>query len=127
MIGMACLSLSLHLASAHFGADRQAYNERNLGLGVNCAGWHAGAYRNSLDRTSTYVGRSLTWCWDLVCAGGIAAIVTGYRRDIAPALLPLLSIGRDWRVNLIGAPRSDDFPGFVGVSIEVPVNGWRWR
>lgn len=125
MIGAACLSLSLHLASAHFGAQRELYNENNYGLGVNCSSWHVGAYRNSLYRTSAYAGRSFTWCLDAFCAGGLAAIVTGYRAEVAPVLLPLVSFGTDWRVNFIGAPRTDSVPGFVGMSIEIPVKGWR--
>lgn len=122
----ACTGLILHLASWHFGAAADRYNEQNYGVGVRCGDWHVGAYRNSLYRTSVYGGRSWTWCAGSVCAGGAVLAVTGYRPDVIIAPVPLLSIGRDWRVLTIAAPGLGGSPGFVGVGVEIPLRGgWR--
>lgn len=77
--------------SHHF---RGEFCESNPGIGVRLdsgawAGWAAGAFRNSLCRTSVYVGRE--WQWKVagpLHVGVIAAVATGYRWAITPAPLP---------------------------------------
>jgi hypothetical protein len=57
---MICTSLilGLHLASYH--AQHHDYqNNVNPGAYVECDGWTAGAYRNTLSRTSAYAGYTL--------------------------------------------------------------------
>ncbi len=115
----ACLSISLHLMSLHFGGGD--YNERNYGAGLNCNKFHAGAFRNSLGRISTYAGKSHTWCRGRICAGGALLFVTGYEIEPVIAPVPIVSVGDAWRLNIIALPSVAGFTGFVGFGLEVPV------
>lgn len=120
---LSALTLSLHLASVHFGGGD--WNEQNVGIGINYAGYHVGTYRNSMDRQSVYAGRSLTRCAGPWCAGGALMIVTGYSDGPIIAPVPIVSIGNGYRVQLIGTPSIAGVAGFIGASVEVPVRGWR--
>lgn len=79
--------------SHHFRGD---YCETNPGIGIRAdsgpwAGWAVGAYRNSLCRTSVYVGRE--WTWHVAGPlhfGVLGAVATGYRWAVIPAVLPEL-------------------------------------
>src|SRR5687768_5347830 len=76
-------TVRLHLGSIHF--PQRDFNNSNPGLYYRSdAGWTAGAYRNSLRRTSAYAGH--TWQWDRLAltAGG----VTGYSDRLQPLLVP---------------------------------------
>lgn len=119
MISLACLTLTLHLASWHFGAG--GYNENNYGLGANCNGYHAGVYKNSIGRLSTYAGKSWMGCVRYMCAGGALLFVTGY--DVEPVLapVPVVTLGERVKLVLIGAPGIANSPGFIGAGIEIPV------
>lgn len=116
----ACLTLTLHLASAHFGGGD--YNERNLGAGLSCNGYHVGAYHNSLGRLSTYAGKSWTWCRRSACAGAALLFVTGYKVEPVIAPVPMVSFGGRWKLVLVGTPRMASSPGFLGVGIEIPIH-----
>lgn len=91
----------VHVASYHTDR-RQDFNENNLGAGliVRERGSRfflgAGAYRNSIRRTSVYAGIG----YDLIEAGPFyarieAIAVTGYQVPVAPAVMP--EIGITWR------------------------------
>jgi hypothetical protein len=83
-------TLGLHLASAHL--PQRHFNNTNPGLYYRSdEGWTAGAYRNSLRRTSAYAG--YTWGWGRLAVTGGA--VTGYADNVQPLLVPsvvLLSV-----------------------------------
>ncbi len=58
MITLASLTLGLHLGSAHV-PDRPQQNNSNVRVYVRTqGGWTAGVYRNTLGRTSTYIGHT---------------------------------------------------------------------
>jgi len=100
------------LASYHFNRSKD-YNERNYGLGFERTyedNWrgHAGAYKNSLDRTTAYVLTSYTpWRWGEWHAGGAAGLGTGYNSRPIGVLVGGFAI-REWRngfgVNVIVHP-----------------------
>lgn len=118
------LTLTLHLFSQHFDGDDR-WNERNWGVGLNRSGVHAGVFRNSLYRTSIYLGRSHMWCLEWVCGGAAIVAVTGYDPDIVVATVPMISIGREFRLQMIASPRMAGSPGFIGGGVELPLGGWR--
>lgn len=104
------------------------YNEENYGLGANCNNYHVGLYKNSINRTSAYVGKSWIGCVKYICAGGALMLVTGYEYEPVLAPLPVIKIGGDTKLVLIGAPGvARDSPGFVGASIEIPLAKLGWR
>src|SRR5438045_253932 len=54
------VTVGLHLASVHL--PKRDFNNTNPGLYVRTdGGWTAGAYRNSLNRTSAYAGYTMEW------------------------------------------------------------------
>lgn len=57
---MICASLILgaHLASYHL-EPKERQSNANAGAYVECDGWAAGAYRNTMSRTSVYAGYTL--------------------------------------------------------------------
>ena len=78
MISCAALIIGLHLVS-HHTLELPGQNNQNFGAYAECDGWTAGAYRNTMARTSVYGG--YTWHWGpfSLTAGGI----TGYKgRDV---------------------------------------------
>lgn len=92
----------LHLGSVHF--PQRDFNNANPGLYWRSdAGWTAGAYRNSLRRTSGYAG--MTWQWGRLAltAGG----VTGYADKVQPLLVPSLQFLRtdDFSLRVAFIPR----------------------
>jgi len=81
------LTFGLHLASVHVPARH--FNNVNPGLYVRTdAGWTAGAYENSLRRTSAYVG--YTWEHGRFAVTGGA--VTGYAEKVQPLLVPSVKL-----------------------------------
>lgn len=92
----------VHLGSVHF--PQRDFNNANPGLYWRSDdGWTAGAYRNSLRRTSAYAG--LTWQWGRLAltAGG----VTGYADKVQPMLVPSFAFLRidDFSVRVAFIPR----------------------
>ena len=92
----------VHLGSVHF--PQRDFNNVNPGLYWRSdAGWTAGAYRNSLRRTSAYAG--LTWQWGRLAltAGG----VTGYADKVQPLLVPSFAFLRteDFSLRVAFIPR----------------------
>lgn len=88
-------TIGVHLGSIHF--PQRDFNNANPGLYYRSeAGWTAGAYRNSLRRTSAYAGH--TWQWDRLAltAGG----VTGYADKLQPLLVPSFAFLRSERLSL---------------------------
>jgi len=91
-----------HLASWH---SRPGYNNTNPGIYVRLNnGLAVGAYRNSLEKTSAYVGAHFDIALsERVSAGVTAGVVSGYPgnkwrigRDLAPMLVPSVAfdVGR---------------------------------
>ncbi|HEX6707896.1 MAG TPA: hypothetical protein VF169_24340 [Albitalea sp.] len=79
--------MGVHLASVHL--PQRGFNNTNPGLYYRTdAGWTAGAYRNSLRRTSAYAG--LTWDWGRLSLTGGA--VSGYSEEVQPLLVPSLRL-----------------------------------
>jgi hypothetical protein len=91
--------IAVHMTSHHFERDA-GYNENNAGLGLK---WRkprgplfisVGAFRNSIDRTSSYGGVGGDW----KLAGPLrlqltAGLVTGYAVSPAPFVFPELLLG----------------------------------
>lgn len=86
-----------------YHSERDGYNERNYGLGIEHelterTRFVAGQYRNSLFRNSIYSG--LTYCavpFAYGCAAVMTGFVSGYSKDervFYPAVLPILAIER---------------------------------
>jgi hypothetical protein len=104
------------------------YCERNGGVGARLdsgawAGWAAGAYRNSLCRTSVYVGRE--WVRPVagpLHVGVVVALSSGYRFAVVPAVLPEIVVRFDrFEVALIVQPfEIRHSPAFVAAQ-------WRYR
>lgn len=118
------LTLTIHLFSAHFDGDDR-WNERNYGVGLNRQDVHVGIFKNSMHRTSVYLGRSRTWCLEWLCGGAALIAVTGYDADLIVAPVPMMTIGDDIKIRLIATPRMAGSPGFIGGGVEFPLGGWR--
>ena len=102
----------MSLGSQHLGDHN--LNQRNPGIGVEVNHWHAGEYRNSLDRTSVYVGRD----WETsgaVKAGVLAGAVSGYNRLAGSPVLPLI------------APYISAEYGRVGINVALLPNPIQWN
>jgi hypothetical protein len=107
-------------ASKHFNADR-SYNERNYGIGVQrqvADDWSvsAGVYRNSLDRTTVYVGG--TWtpiAFGSFRAGVFGGLATGYDYAVVPFGGPMLEarIGRVMAQAVVIPPVGEKAPSTV--------------
>ena len=81
------VTVGLHLASVHL--PKRDFNNTNPGLYVRTdGGWTAGAYRNSLNRTSAYAGYTMEW-GRLAVTGGA---VTGYAEKVQPLLVPSMKV-----------------------------------
>jgi hypothetical protein len=80
-------TVGVHLASVHL--PQRDFNNTNPGLYLRTdAGWTAGAYRNSLRRTSAYAGYTMEW-GPVAVTGGI---VTGYAETVQPLMVPSLKL-----------------------------------
>lgn len=87
----AAIAIGMHLGTYHFDRERQ-YQEFNPGVYVVCDGWTAGAYRNSQNRNSAYIGKTFEHVLGPVdvTIGG----VVGYTRaPVVPMLVPSIKIG----------------------------------
>lgn len=104
MSGLAACALGLHLASAHV---TPGFQNVNPGAYVQCQnGLTAGAYRNSVNRPSLYLGH--TWHRGPFALSAVA--ITGYPlAPIVPALVPSVAIKLTQttkaRVSLLLAPK----------------------
>lgn len=115
---MITCALILHLASYHFGAPMQ---EINPGAGIRCNGYTSGAYRNSYNRMTIYAGRDFTRCLGEVCAGVKAVLATGYRYDVTPVAVPVVS----WKaIELVGLPRIGNVSKTPFVGLSIVTRGW---
>lgn len=98
--------IGVHVATAHFAPG---YNDSNPGLYARLAnGLTIGTYYNSERRTSTYVGIT---CTDLYKSVDVSVLVlTGYRTDPLPAIVPSKRIDLDnrfgVRISLLLPPNS---------------------
>lgn len=103
-------------ASAHTlpGGARQ-FNNLNLGLYLRtAAGDTVGFYRNSINRTSVYLGRTLSWpVVPGVEVSVTAGVITGYQTGTMPFAVPSLRAGN---VRLIFAPNLHGKDGAAVVS-----------
>ena len=110
--------LLIHGPSFHFDRDAD-YSNRNYGLGYafdnNVV---VGAYENSINRTSVYVGYLVNLNQHV---GILAGVVTGYEeRPVQPAVLLVLTapLTQNWNAHLNVAPVKG---GFINLSI-----GYQW-
>lgn len=117
-----CAAVTLHLASVHLSAGD--FNEFNPGVGLTCGDQvHVGVYHNSIRRVSFYAGRSWEWCHGPVCGAVALLAITGYQRPVV-APVPVLFVGRDWRLATVIAPRvADDSAAFIGFGIQKQLTG----
>jgi hypothetical protein len=94
MIG-ACI-IGLHLATYHF--DRNAgFNDVTPGAYVSCDDWVAGAYRNSNNGHSQYIGRA----FHIGPVDLVTGVIAGYSRGPMPMLLPSIKVSDHIRLTLI--------------------------
>lgn len=118
------LTLLSGFISKHASGD---YCETNPGLGLRAdsgpwSGWSAGAYRNSLCRTSVYLAKE--WQWQVagpLHVGVIAGAVTGYRYPVVPAVLPELVVrfGRVEAAVLLQPLDLEQSPAFVATQLRI--------
>jgi len=120
---IACSVRSYHV-------DRtRGYNERNLGCGLEHGVARdtrlvAGAYRNSLFKTSTYAGALwMPLSLGPASVGLIGGVVNGYRANdgrFSPIVLPMLALEhRSIGINLFAAPHYKESPAVFGLQIKV--------
>lgn len=101
-------TIGFHTVSAHFGG--RGMNNQNPGVYMKTqAGWTAGFFINSYERTSIYAGRS----WDKDFANGWQASitlggVTGYPSyAVLPLVAPSIATPEQdgWRLRMTAAPK----------------------
>lgn len=120
--------VGVHLASWH---SKPGYNNANPGMYVRLSnGLVMGAYRNSLEKTSVYVGAHFDVALsEHAIAGLTAGVVNGYPgnkwrigRDVVPLLVPSLAldVGRGVfaRISLIPNAGGVNGTSVVHVSLE---------
>jgi len=91
------LKLGVHLASVHLPA-KDGQNNDNVGLYVRTeSGLTAGAYRNTLRRTSLYVGETFT----LGPVDVLVGVASGYQRKCTDTLVQ------------VGVTYGDPYPGRI--------------
>ncbi len=131
-------ALILHLASKHL-ANSDQYNERNPGVGfrlpIGDGGYYmgAGAYRNSLGRTSAYAGagKEVLTLGDILGLRLNAGLITGYQEALLPFLIPelRLALGNNSELLLNYIPRVKhdgiETEPTLGVSLGIPFGGRR--
>lgn len=130
------LSIVFSTVSRHFGdhdflenGRQRPFNEFNPGIGLEYRlneHFHleAGAYKNSLYRTSAYAGIGVeTSGSKFIGAGAQAGLLTGYKTKSPFAGMPYIRVGpRDSDVNFkvnIVPPIEGLTPGTVGVQMRV--------
>jgi hypothetical protein len=87
------LTIGAHLGSWH---SQPGFNNANPGLFVRAkSGLTAGVYRNSIRRTSTYVGYTASWAiTPRVDASVTVGAITGYTvAPVMPMVVPSLRVG----------------------------------
>lgn len=122
------LYLNIHGASKHVGAT-QAFNEKNQGIGLTWGDrWYStlGGYRNSLGRTSKYLGagysRPIIQISNFeVTAGAAAMIADGYNIPVAFVGMATLTIGTpEVRVLLGYVPKiKGEWPAVLTASLQI--------
>jgi len=132
------LSIDFNIGSKHAKSSdpslNKKYNEVNLGLGLTKqTSEHlfvtGGFYKNSLSKTSYYIGGGLNYSLvDTssidVQVGVVGGLVTGYSVNIAPMLAPTVAIGiDDVRLQMRFIPEIKGItPAVVGFSIQVDLD-----
>lgn len=105
------LYTTVTIGSKHIGAPAGKFNEFNPGLGVECHGFYAGGYLNSLDRVSITLGKAFAVTdWAGVRLGG----VTGYLVPVAPYVAGYVRLGH---LELTLIPKTKHNPTVVGFSV----------
>lgn len=90
------MDIGLHLGSIH---DQSGMNNFNPGAYVIAEnGVTAGFFENSVKNTSIYVGQTFKPFGTLRITAGI---VTGYRNEIAPLVVPSVEIGKGFRLAFV--------------------------
>lgn len=126
--------LNVHGASVHFRnrPDGRRFNGANYGAGIEyehdrAVGFAAGAYLNSIDRTTGYVLARLTpieaASWRL---GGVVGLASGYEANHGgpTPVAALAAVSPEWRgvsVQLVGLPNGihPKVVGFAAASLRV--------
>lgn len=121
-------SLIANGASKHLDTDYD-YNEVNPGLGLLAEKdgkfFTVGGYKNSHDKNSFYAGGGLKKRFgrDYYIEPGIfGGAFTGYDEALTPAILPMLSVGKNGvgALNAMYAPKVKDKPAVVMLNLSVP-------
>jgi hypothetical protein len=107
-------SIVLHGRSYH---SVGAYNNNNVGVGVSYSNYVLGAYRNSENRQSLYIGYRIVLSdyWSVAVAG-----VTGYNRTtVVPMVMPVIHVPvtETVRLNIGLSPLRDSPSGKAGLLI----------
>lgn len=90
------MDIGLHLGSVH---DREGMNNSNLGAYVVADnGATFGFFENSVHNTSIYAGKTFKPFGTLQITAGV---VTGYKNEIAPLVVPSVEVGKGFRVGFI--------------------------
>ncbi len=124
--------LDIHGLSKHF-PQHNGYNEVNTGIGFtfninNNSSFGFGTYRNSTvpksrarSTHSEYIKYSLFKVFHKnIRAGATIGLATGYRWQITPTFVPLLSIGDIYRINFGAMPEIKGItPNVVFMSFQV--------
>lgn len=113
-------AVGVHVGSWH---SEPGFNNTNPGLYLRTVdGWTAGAYRNSISRTSVYAG----WTDGTELASGVRAEVTvggitGYRIPLLPMAVPSVrfALGEHLGARLILIPRINPKLGAHVVSLAI--------
>jgi hypothetical protein len=116
--------------SHHF--KRVGLNEQNTGVGVEVDKITVGVYRNSVRKTSTYVGYkyqpfSSESSLGALKAGLTFAVIDGYpdfnNSGIAPMIIPTISIeGTRFGANFVLSPTYRRIGGFVAIQVKVKLD-----
>lgn len=109
--------------------SRDELNPHNPGIGIRFAdGYALGAYYNSINRESVYLGRE--WQWRLVGntdaslnVGAVAGIVSGYKGGLHPLLVPeVVATFRRLEAALILVPHTTETPATFSLQLR-----WHFR
>lgn len=110
--------VGVHIGSWH---SEKGYNNKNPGVFVRKNNIQTGIYKNSVDKTTAYVG--LTKDVQVVknlSVGGMVGVGTGYSKSVVPMLVTSVKIGDNVRISYIPEIKTKKFytPHVVHASVE---------
>jgi hypothetical protein len=90
------IDIGLHLESVH---DRQGLNDFNPGIyAIAENGATLGVYKNSVNKTSMYVGQTFKPYGTLRITAGV---ISGYHNEVKPFAIPSVDVGRGFRLAFV--------------------------